>query len=107
MTSAIIKEKGHRVMEQDIDYEALHPSYKALWDLVGKENALKIYENFRGTQLQLPMRLYERNALETVLRGKDLKTSSIQALSNQYGYSSRWIKKVIFGKPDDVTTNTK
>lgn len=84
-------------MEQDIDYEALHPSYKALWDLVGKENALKIYENFRGTQLQLPMRLYDRNALETVLRGKDLKTSSIQALSNQYGYSSRWIKQVIFG----------
>lgn len=38
-------------MEQDIDYEALHPSYKALWDLVGKENALKIYENFKGTQL--------------------------------------------------------
>lgn len=48
------------------------------------------------------MRLYERNALETVLRGKDLKTSSIQALSNQYDYSSRWIKKVIVGNTDDV-----
>ncbi|WP_436667254.1 hypothetical protein [Latilactobacillus sakei] len=88
-------------MGQNVDYKALHPSYKALWDLVGEENMLKIYEEFRGTQLQLPMRLYERNALESVLRSKDQESLDIKELSKQYGFSPRWIRQIIMGEVSD------
>ncbi|ARJ72220.1 hypothetical protein [Latilactobacillus sakei] len=82
-------------MTRNVDYDALHPSYKALWDLVGEENMLKIFNDFRGTQLQLPMRLYERNALEHILHGKDLESINVQELANRYGFSPRWIKEAI------------
>ncbi|XRJ97240.1 hypothetical protein ACPBEI_00380 [Latilactobacillus sakei] len=82
-------------MGEEIDYEALHPSYKLLWDLVGQENMLKIYTSFKGTQLQLPMRLYERKALEKALNNRDLEDVNIQKLANKYGFSPRWIKNTI------------
>ena len=34
--------------------------YKELVDLLGEEDTLKIYENFRGQQVTFPMRIYYR-----------------------------------------------
>lgn len=82
-------------MRTDINYDVLHPSYKALWDLIGKDNMMKIYDQFRGTQLQLPMKLYDRVELEKYLsKNLDVK-DDIRELSNTYGFSPRWIKKHI------------
>ena len=35
-------------MRSKLNYDMLHPTYKALYDIVGEDNLLKIYELFRG-----------------------------------------------------------
>ncbi|WP_119327144.1 hypothetical protein [Companilactobacillus musae] len=81
-------------MTEHVNYDVLHPSYKALWDLLGEDNMLKVYDQFRGTQLQLPMKLYDRVKLEKFLNdGPDKR--DVRELSNIYGFSPRWIKKHI------------
>lgn len=81
-------------MTEHINYDVLHPSYKALWDLLGEDDMLKVYDQFRGTQLQLPMKLYDRVKLEKFLNDKSDK-KDVRELSNIYGFSPRWIKKHI------------
>lgn len=79
-------------MSKNVNYDVLHPSYKALFDLLGEEGMMKIYEQFRGTQLQLPMKLYDRVELEKYLN-EQTNSQSVRELSNLYGFSPRWIKK--------------
>jgi len=79
-----------------IEIEALQKSYKQLSDLVGEETMLRIYEEYRGTQLNLPMKLYDREKSQTVIV-KEYPRLSLKELSDKYGYSQRWIKKVIEG----------
>lgn len=83
-------------MSTHINYDVLHPSYKMLWDLLGEEDMLKIYDQFRGTQLQLPMKLYDRVKLEEYLNNNP-NDLDVRQLSNTYGFSPRWIKKHIEG----------
>jgi len=81
-------------MATKLNYEMLHPTYKALYDIVGEDNLLKIYELFRGTQLQLPMKMYDRILLkEAICKGK-LDGMTNQEISLKFGYSPRWIKSV-------------
>lgn len=81
-------------MAQKIVYEMLHPTYKALYDLVGEENLVKIYELFRGTQLQLPMKMYGRVSLKKAILKGDLDKMSNQEISLKFGFSPRWVKEI-------------
>lgn len=82
--------------KEKIRYEVLHPTYKALYDLVGEDNMMKVYHEFRGTQVQMPMKLYDRQTLEKYLGSISDKTISIKDLSHIYGFSQRWIRKALF-----------
>lgn len=80
--------------DEQVDYELLNESYKELADIVGIDNMLKIRENFGGSQLQLPMRLYDPNAIKLKLKDDDLTPQKIRDLSRKYGLSPRWFRKV-------------
>lgn len=79
-------------MKEDIQYDVLHPSYKILWDILGEEEMMKVYDQLRGTQLLLPMKLYDRVELEKYLKDNP-NDLSVRELSNTFGFSPRWIKK--------------
>jgi len=81
--------------QEEIQYDVLHPSYKTLYDLVGEDNMVKIYREFRGTQLELPMKLYDRNELKEYLGKISVDKPDVKKLSHTYGYSQRWIKKAL------------
>ena len=55
---------------------------------------LKIYNEYRGTQVNLPMKLYDREKSQATII-KEYPRLSLKELSDKYGYSQRWIKKVI------------
>lgn len=81
------------IMSEEIDYDLLNESYKALADIVGVDNMLKIRDNFSGTQLQLPMRLYDPEAIKQEIKNKSLDNQQVRELSIKYGFSPRWFKK--------------
>lgn len=83
------------MVKEKIRYDVLNSTYKALVDLVGEDNMLKIYNEFRGSQLQLPMKLYDRQELEKHLKKNTRKNIDVKKLSHTYGFSQRWIKNAI------------
>ncbi|PMD68809.1 hypothetical protein [Companilactobacillus nuruki] len=83
-------------MKNEVDYDLLNKSYKELVDIVGMENMLKIRDNFGGIQLQLPMRLYDPQAIKIKIKDKNLTAKEVRELSIKYGLSPRWFKQ--YGK---------
>ncbi|GEO79111.1 hypothetical protein FD29_GL000242 [Companilactobacillus mindensis DSM 14500] len=77
-----------------IDYDLLNESYKDLVDIIGMDNMLKVRENFGGSQLQLPMKLYDPTAIREMIQGEELNPQKIRDLSHKYGFSPRWFRKV-------------
>lgn len=81
-------------MAEKIDIEALHSFYKSLSELVGTESMLKIYHHYKGTQLNIPIHLYDRNvAAQRVVYKFDGHNQ--QNLARTYGYSEKWVKSVL------------
>lgn len=80
--------KGFETMAEETGrYNAI---YQDLIDLIGYENALKIYERYNGQQLSLPKRLYSKEYVEKKVveeyNGKNLKQ-----LAQKYFYTERWV----------------
>ncbi|WP_318767467.1 Mor transcription activator family protein [Lactiplantibacillus carotarum] len=81
-------------MDENVDVQALHQFYRSLSEIIGTDAMLKIYEQYKGTQLSIPVHLYDRNlAGERVVARFD--GNNQQALSIQYGYSQKWVYKVL------------
>lgn len=75
--------------------ESLNEIYRELAELIGIDKTIKIYNNYKGLQVNFPTRLYDREyiinqAIEASKNGK-----STRDLAVQYGYSERWIRKMI------------
>ncbi|MBS0948473.1 Mor transcription activator family protein [Levilactobacillus brevis] len=81
-------------MVEKVEIEALHQFYKTLSELVGTEAMLRIYQQYRGTQLNIPIHLYDRKvAARRVI--KEFDGNNQMELSRKYGYSQKWVYKVL------------
>ena len=78
----------------NIDYDVLHPFYKTLYDLVGQENMLKIYDEYRGMQISVPMKLYDRTLAAEKIR-KEYDGTNLAELTKRYGLSTLFRTKII------------
>ncbi|MFC6290505.1 Mor transcription activator family protein [Levilactobacillus angrenensis] len=77
-----------------VDTQALQGIYKKLNELLGTEEMMKFYQEFRGTQLNLPMKLYGRDGTVAAIKEKYPQMTE-KELADRYGYSQRWVKRVI------------
>lgn len=81
-------------MKESVDVEALHAFYRGISELIGVEGMLKIFEQYRGMQITIPIHLYDRQlAAGQVVKQYDGHNS--YDLANRYGYSQRWVVKII------------
>lgn len=74
--------------------------YKKIAELFDIEIVEKIYENFRGRQIVFPQRLYLQEYIKNIKKSVSKKYTdgeSIRELAKKYGYSERWIRKLING----------
>lgn len=78
----------------DIDVASLQFLYRRIYDLLGKEEMLEMYNEFKGTQLNLPMRLYDRELAAVAIK-KLYPEKSVKELADKYGYSQRWVQQVL------------
>ena len=79
------------------DKEALCDVYKELFELIGYENTLIVYEHFRGYQINFPTRLYSRKYVREVVKN-EYDGSNIKELARKLGYSERWIRQILTEK---------
>lgn len=81
--------------------EELSEIYRDIAELIGIEETLKLYRNYKGLQVNFPTRLYDREyvikqAIETKGVGKN-----IRGLAVKYGYSERWIREMTQGRKNE------
>ncbi len=81
-------EKGQEVMaDEESCYNTI---YQDLIDLIGYENALKIYDRYNGQQLSLPKRLYSKEYVEKKVV-EEYNGKNIKQLAQKYLYTERWV----------------
>lgn len=74
-----------------VDIDGLADIYRDICELVGSENMLKIYEQYKGLQISFPTRLYNKEYVREVVR-IEFNGKNAHELARRFGYSERWIK---------------
>ncbi|GAA6237687.1 Mor transcription activator family protein [Apilactobacillus micheneri] len=84
-------------MNDNVDKDSLNNFYQTLSELVGVENMLKIYDYYKGSQLTIPIHLYDRK--KTAVRIiEEFDGSNTFELAHKYKYSQKWVRKVVKNK---------
>ena len=70
------------------------PTYKEIADVVGVDNAYKIYEHFRGQQMTFPQRIYSTAYVERYVKD-NYDGTNIRELARMFNYSERRIREFL------------
>ena len=75
--------------------------YSELSELVGHDNMLKLYEYYKGQQINFPAQLYNKQIIRQQIISEYDGTNSKQ-LAKKYGYSERWIYHIIHTEKNQI-----
>lgn len=74
----------------------LNGVYEAVSELIGFDNTVKLYENFRGSQINFPTKLFSKEfVLQEAIKSYDGTSESINRIAVKYNYSERTIRKLL------------
>lgn len=92
-------DENRQVMDIDIDQKninTLNGVYETMSELIGFDNVVKLYENFKGSQINFPTRLFSKEfVLQEALKAYDGTSESINIVATKYSYSERTIRKIL------------
>ena len=81
---------------KDKNSTTLNGVYERISELIGFDNAVKLYENFRGSQVNFPTKLFSKEfVLQEAIKTYDGTSESINTLATKYNYSERTIRKLL------------
>ncbi|MCI1554365.1 MAG: hypothetical protein LKH74_10635 [Levilactobacillus sp.] len=81
-------------MVEDVEIRALHQFYRSLSEVVGTEAMLRIHAQYKGTQLSIPIHLYDRKLAAQRVR-EEFDGHNQKELAHKYGYSQKWVYKAL------------
>ncbi|WP_137640881.1 Mor transcription activator family protein [Lactiplantibacillus dongliensis] len=84
-------------MRESVDQSALQPFYQKLVTLVGEEGMWAVFDYYKGSQMTLPLHLYNRELAAEQIRRR-FNGHNQAELAHYYGYSQRWVVRVLAGK---------
>ncbi|KJW13995.1 Mor transcription activator family protein [Levilactobacillus spicheri] len=87
-------------MTEEIDVAALHQFYHGLSELVGVEDMVKIYQQYKGMQITIPTHLYDRK-LAAKRVATEYNGHNQQFLARKYGYSQKWVQRILHENNQD------
>ena len=78
-------------MENLVEYNQI---YNELNDLIGEENMMKVYQNFRGMQISFPSKLYTK---EYIVEQIAVRYDGYNAkeLAREFGYTIKYFNQLI------------
>lgn len=74
--------------------ECLNGIYSEFASILGLDAALKIHSVFRGQQVFFPVELFSREFIRSQIIA-EYDGSNIKQLATRYGYTEKWIKKIL------------
>ena len=76
--------------------KTLNGVYETMSEIIGFDNVVKLYENFKGSQINFPTRLFSKEfVLQEALKSYDGTSESINLIATKYSYSERTIRKLL------------
>lgn len=87
-------QEGKFLGDMDQNTSGWNRTYKDLEQIVGVEATIKIYKEYRGMQLNLPVRLFSRDYLTQRL-AIEYNGLNKRELAKKYGYSQRTIERML------------
>ncbi|MBZ2405778.1 Mor transcription activator family protein [Liquorilactobacillus hordei] len=82
-------------MQDYVSLKLLSSFYAELSDLIGTEAMLKFHDFYKGNQISAPIHLYDRDKLGRQVRVEYHNGQSKSNLARKYGYSERWISRMV------------
>ena len=86
--------------------EYLNGAYNELANLLGIDAVLKIYNTYRGQQLTLPVQLFSKDFIIRQIV-EEYDGYNIKQLATKFGYSEKWIRKILKDHIDDISAKKK
>lgn len=81
----------------------LNGVYETMSEIIGFDNVVKLYENFKGSQINFPTRLFPKEfVLQEALKSYDGTSESINLIATKYSYSERTIRKLLKNHLDKI-----
>ena len=78
----------------NIKCEYLNGAYSELANLLGIEAVLKIHSAYRGQQITFPVQLFSKNFIKNQII-EEYNGNNVKHLATKYGYSEKWIRKIL------------
>ncbi len=74
----------------------LNGVYETMNELIGMDNVIKLYEHYKGSQINFPTRLFSKEfVLQEAIKSYDGTSESINKIAVKYSYSERTIRKLL------------
>ena len=91
-------------MDYSLKYsKTLNGIYETMSEIIGFDNVVKIYDNFKGSQINFPTRLFSKEfVLQEALKSYDGTSESINLIATKYSYSERTIRKLLKNHLDEI-----
>lgn len=80
--------------ETEIQPKHLCGVYAEIAILLGVDAALQLHSRFRGTQVSFPVELLSREYIFAQIK-KEYNGFNIRELATKYGYTEKWIRKIV------------
>lgn len=81
----------------------LNGVYETMSEIIGFDNVVKLYESFKGSQINFPTRLFSKEfVLQEALKSYDGTSESINLIATKYSYSERTIRKLLKEHLDNI-----
>ena len=79
---------------KDIKSEYLNGVYNEISVLLGIEAALTLHSEFRGQQITFPVNFFSNEFISSRIAA-EYDGSNIKHLATKYGYSEKWVRKIV------------
>lgn len=80
--------------KNNIKGEYLNGAYSELAAVLGIDTVLKIHAKYRGTQMFFPVELFSREFIISQIIN-EYDGFNIRELATKYGYTEKWIRKIL------------
>jgi len=72
----------------------LNSLYRDIAELVGKENAKLLFEEYRGQQITFPVEFYSKEFIYNCIKA-EFDGTNIRELARKYNYSERSVRRIL------------
>lgn len=88
--------EGGTMEKKNEYYPMLNGVYEVMNEIIGFDNVVKLYEHFKGSQINFPTRLFSKEfVLQEAIKKYDGSIESINKVAIKYSYSERTIRKLL------------